>query len=94
MIAGPMLVISIFWIGWTGHYGSISWAVPGVATIPLGCSITLIFISFQTFIVGELTLKSIYNLNADRCERSDTYLMYAASALAANTMFRSSVALG
>ncbi|KZT38285.1 MFS general substrate transporter [Sistotremastrum suecicum HHB10207 ss-3] len=72
MIGGPLLVVSIFWLGWTGAYKSVPWYVPELATIPLGCAIALVFISFSSYIV-------------------DTYLMYAASALAGNAMVRSAV---
>ncbi|KAF8527585.1 multidrug transporter [Hysterangium stoloniferum] len=72
MYAGPCLTISIFWLGWTGAFYSIPWWVPALATIPLGASFTLIFISYSSYIV-------------------DTYLLFAASALAANIIFRSAV---
>ncbi|POV94904.1 hypothetical protein PSHT_15959 [Puccinia striiformis] len=55
MASGPLLVIGILWLGWTGAY-----------------AITSVFISFQSYLV-------------------DVYLMYAASALAATTIFRSAV---
>jgi len=45
MVGAPLLVISIFWLGWTGEYASIPWYVPGLSTIPLGIGISLIFIS-------------------------------------------------
>lgn len=46
MIGGPCLVIGIFWLGWTGQYPSIPWYVPGISTIFVGISISLIFMSF------------------------------------------------
>jgi MFS transporter, DHA1 family, multidrug resistance protein len=45
MLGGPLLVISIFWLGWTGNYQSVPWYVPALSTIPLGTSIALIFMS-------------------------------------------------
>ena len=45
MVGGPLLAISIFWLGWTGNYQSIPWCVPAFSTIPLGMSIALIFMS-------------------------------------------------
>ena len=45
MIAGPLLVIGLFWLGWTGAYASVPWYVPALSTIPLGMSFTLVFIS-------------------------------------------------
>ena len=46
MIGSPLLVIGIFWLGWTGEYASIPWYVPAISTIFLGAGICLIFISF------------------------------------------------
>ncbi|CAA7270304.1 unnamed protein product [Cyclocybe aegerita] len=73
MIGSPVLVIGIFWLGWTGQYPSIPWYVPGISTILVGTGISLIFMSFLSYLV-------------------DTYLMYSASAFAANTVIRSAVA--
>jgi len=46
MLGGPVLAIGIFWLGWSGNYESVPWWVPGLSTILIGLSITLIFISF------------------------------------------------
>jgi MFS transporter, DHA1 family, multidrug resistance protein len=46
MIAGPCLVIGCFWLGWTGAYPSIPWYVPAMATILIGLSVSLVFMSF------------------------------------------------
>ncbi|KAG5351224.1 hypothetical protein C0989_007375 [Termitomyces sp. Mn162] len=73
MIGGPGLVIGAFWLGWTGEYSSVPWYVPGISTILIGLSISMIFMSFLSYLV-------------------DTYLMYSASAFAANTVVRSAVA--
>ncbi|ORY88386.1 major facilitator superfamily domain-containing protein [Leucosporidium creatinivorum] len=70
MLAGPFLIIGVFWLGWTGNYASVHWAVPAVATIFIGMSFTLVFISFLSYLI-------------------EVYLMYSASALAANTILRS-----
>ncbi|TFY76298.1 hypothetical protein EWM64_g7712, partial [Hericium alpestre] len=72
MIGGPLLVIGIFWLGWTGAYPAVPWYVPMLSSIPIGMSVALIFISFLTYLI-------------------DTYLMFAASAFAANTIVRSAV---
>lgn len=73
MIGSPILVIGIFWLGWTGQYANIPWYVPALSTIFIGTGIILIFICLLTYLV-------------------DTYLMYSASAFAANTLIRSAVA--
>ena len=46
MIGSIVLVIGIFWFGWTGEYSSISWYVPALSTIFIGTGISLIFMSF------------------------------------------------
>lgn len=46
MIGAPLLVIGCFWLGWTGHYSSIHWIAPALATIPIGMSVALVFNSF------------------------------------------------
>ena len=46
MIGSPVLVIGIFWLGWTGQYANIPWYVPGLSTIFIGAGINLIFVSF------------------------------------------------
>ncbi|KAF8070036.1 MFS general substrate transporter [Lyophyllum atratum] len=73
MIGGPGLVVGAFWLGWTGEYSSVPWYVPALSTIMIGFSISMIFMSFLSYLI-------------------DTYLMYSASAFAANTMIRSAVA--
>lgn len=47
MFAGPLLVIGIFWLGWSGEYSSVPWYVPALATIPIGASVCLVFVSFM-----------------------------------------------
>jgi len=59
IIAGPLLVIGCFWLGWTGEYSHVRWYVPMLATIPIGCAINLMFISFlvsHPFSFAELVL--------------------------------------
>jgi len=73
MIGGPGLVVGAFWLGWTGEYSSVPWYVPALSTVVLGLSISMIFMSFLSYLI-------------------DTYLMYSASAFAANTICRSAVA--
>lgn len=46
MLGGPLLVIGIFWLGWTGEYSSIGWYVPDISSILIGAAISLIFMSF------------------------------------------------
>ena len=51
IIAGPLLVIGCFWLGWSGEYSYIPWYVPMLSTIPIGCGVNLVFASF---LVGYL----------------------------------------
>jgi MFS transporter, DHA1 family, multidrug resistance protein len=46
MIGSPILVVGIFWLGWTGQYANIPWYVPALSTTFLGAGISLIFMSF------------------------------------------------
>jgi DHA1 family multidrug resistance protein-like MFS transporter len=55
IVAGPFLVVGIFWCGWTGFKADIPWYVPGLSTIVLGISFSLVFISFLSYI-GESAL--------------------------------------
>ncbi|KAF8649063.1 hypothetical protein AX16_006036 [Volvariella volvacea WC 439] len=73
IVGGPCLVIGCFWLGWSGEYASVHWAVPALATVMVGFGVCAVFISFLSYLV-------------------DTYLMYSASAFAANTVVRSAVA--
>lgn len=46
MIAGPLLVVGTFWLGWTGEYASVPWYVPALGAILVGTAISLVFMSF------------------------------------------------
>jgi len=59
ILAGPLLVIGCFWLGWTGEYSYIPWYVPMLSTIPIGCAVNLMFASLlvnYTFSFMELVL--------------------------------------
>ncbi|TFK65925.1 MFS general substrate transporter [Pluteus cervinus] len=73
MVCAPVLVIGIFWLGWTGEYSSIPWIVPVLSAVLIGFGVSGVFMAFLSYLV-------------------DTYLMYSASAFAANTFIRSAVA--
>ncbi|KAK2462835.1 hypothetical protein APHAL10511_005147 [Amanita phalloides] len=51
MVGGILLVFSTFWLGWTGQYTVIPWYVPALSTIPLGAGISMIFMSFLSYLV-------------------------------------------
>jgi len=74
MAGGPLIVIALFWFGWTS-YKSIFWLAPMSAGVPLGAGLVFVFIGFINYL-------------------TDCYTVYAASALAANTVLRSSFGAG
>lgn len=43
MIGGPILTISIFWLGWTGAYESVSWVSPMLSLLALGLGMSCVF---------------------------------------------------
>ena len=60
MLGGPILVIGIFCLGWSGNYESVPWWVPGLSTILIGLAITLVFISFIVRLTPPLLLSTTY----------------------------------
>ncbi|GAA5863585.1 hypothetical protein JCM3774_006537 [Rhodotorula dairenensis] len=70
MLAGPFLILGIFWLGWTGNDPSIHWAVPAVSTIFIGMSFTLVFISFLTYLVEVYLMYSASALSGNTVVRS------------------------
>jgi DHA1 family multidrug resistance protein-like MFS transporter len=58
MFGGPVLVIGILWLGWSGNYESVPWWVPALSTIFIGLAITLIFISFIVRLIRPFSLYS------------------------------------
>ncbi|KAF9648346.1 MFS general substrate transporter [Thelephora ganbajun] len=50
IIAGPLLVIGCFWLGWTGEYSHIPWYVPMLSTILIGCAVNMVFASFLSYL--------------------------------------------
>lgn len=95
------MTISLFWIGWTS-YPSVSLWAPLIGGLPMGASITLIFVSWE-LIFYVVCLQKLENLTC--CwgfilqlsllnYLVDVYLQVAATALAANTVVRSSFGAG
>ena len=58
MLGSPVLVIGIFWLGWTGEYPSVPWYVPALSTIFIGAGISLIFMSFLVRPLSPVTQES------------------------------------
>ncbi|BGP35356.1 hypothetical protein JCM10296v2_007192 [Rhodotorula toruloides] len=76
MLAGPFLIGGIFWLGWTGNYPSIHWAVPAASAILIGMSFTLVFISFLTYLVEVYLMYSASSLAANTICRSATAVAF------------------
>lgn len=88
MLGSPLLVVGIFWLGWTGQYSSVPWYVPGLSTIVIGTAISLIFMSFlvrrpvlafrgMELTVGtELSCRHVFDVQRVRvrCEHRRTLL--------------------
>ncbi|KAJ3983565.1 MFS polyamine transporter [Lentinula detonsa] len=70
MIGSVMLVISSFWLGWTGNYASIPWYVPGISTVFVGMAISAIFTSLITYIVDTYLLLAASALASNTMIRS------------------------
>lgn len=95
MIAGPSLVVGSLWLGWSGQYESVPWYVPALSGVLIGAGIILIFVSFLVRSFAPYpsweTRKSVLTSSFHQSYLIDTYMMYAASAFAANTIIRSAV---
>ncbi|EMD32362.1 hypothetical protein CERSUDRAFT_108809 [Gelatoporia subvermispora B] len=70
MIGGPCLVVGCFWLGWTGQYASIPWIVPALATVPIGFSVSIVFISFLSYLVDTYLQYSASAFSANTIMRS------------------------
>ncbi|KAI0061389.1 MFS polyamine transporter [Artomyces pyxidatus] len=70
MIAGPSLVVGIFWLGWTGAYASVPWYVPAISTVLIGMSIALVFMSFLSYLVDTYLMYSASAFSANTIVRS------------------------
>ncbi|EPS94316.1 hypothetical protein FOMPIDRAFT_1026243 [Fomitopsis schrenkii] len=70
MIGGASLVLGSFWLGWTGNYAAVPWYVPALATIPIGASVSMVFISFFTYLVDTYLGYTASALSASTMVRS------------------------
>ena len=84
--------IGLFVFAWTGVPTHIPWIAPLLSTVPYGAGTVLLFlgISVRPLPVGCLSGRNLIVQNY----LVDTYLMYAASVLAAGTVFRSIFGVG
>ncbi|KAF9524912.1 MFS polyamine transporter [Crepidotus variabilis] len=70
MLGSVILSISIFWFGWTGNYSSIPWYVAGISTVFIGMGISLIFMSFLSYLVDTYLMYSSSAFAANTIVRS------------------------
>ncbi|KAL1953525.1 hypothetical protein VTO42DRAFT_2623 [Malbranchea cinnamomea] len=68
-IAGPMFVVSLFWIGWTAQ-PHIHWAVPMLSGILFGTGYMLIFIAILNYLTDAYETYSASAQAAASCSRS------------------------
>jgi hypothetical protein len=68
-LAAPLLVISMFWLGWTAK-PTIHWIVPMAAAIPFGIAYLLIFMALLNYIVDAYEIFSASAMAAASCSRS------------------------
>jgi hypothetical protein len=90
IIGGILLPIGLFWFAWTAAPVSIPWIVSVIATIPFGIGMVLVFLSV---LVCVLTFRATMSVNSlflvTQVYLVDSYLIYSASVLAANSVLRS-----
>ncbi|KAM0721943.1 hypothetical protein Q7P37_002869 [Cladosporium fusiforme] len=68
-IAAPLLVLSMFWLGWTAK-PEIHWIVPMAAGIPFGIAYLLVFMALLNYIVDAYEIFSASAMAAASCSRS------------------------
>jgi multidrug resistance protein len=68
-LAAPLLVLSMFWLGWTAK-PTIHWIVPMAAAIPFGIAYLLIFMALLNYIVDAYEIFSASAMAAASCSRS------------------------
>jgi hypothetical protein len=68
-LAAPLLVLSMFWLGWTAP-PTIHWLVPMGAAIPFGIAYLLIFMALLNCIVDAYEIFSASAMAAASCSRS------------------------
>lgn len=82
-LAGPLLVISLFWLGWTADV-RIHFIVPMLAGIPFGVGFMLMFIAFLNYLTDAYEIFAASAMAAASTCRS---LFAATLPLAAKPMY-------
>lgn len=68
-IAGPLLVVSLFWAGWSARE-DVHWIVPTLAGVPFGISFALLFIALLNYLVDAYEVFAASASAASACSRS------------------------
>ncbi|KAM0339015.1 hypothetical protein ACHAPU_011116 [Fusarium lateritium] len=84
-MGGPLLVISLFWLGWTAR-PSISWVSPMLAGVPFGAAQFLLSIALTNYLADSYGVFSASAMAAGACLRN---LAGAGLSLAAAPMYSS-----
>jgi MFS family permease len=83
-IAGPLFVVSLFWLGWTAR-SSISWVVPCLAGIPFGTANLLITIALTNYLGDSY---GVFSASAMAASASFRSLIGSGLPLAAAPMYK------
>lgn len=68
-IAGPLYVISLFWLGWSAS-PRVHWIVPTLAGVPFGVGFLLIFMALVNYLTDAYQVFAASALAAAGCSRS------------------------
>ncbi|KAI9721233.1 MAG: hypothetical protein M1812_002394 [Candelaria pacifica] len=68
-IAGPAMVISLFWLGWTAR-SSVHWIVPMLAGLPFGIGFLFIFMALLNYLADAYGTYTASAMAAASCTRS------------------------
>ncbi|KAJ7171187.1 MFS general substrate transporter [Mycena filopes] len=69
-VGGCVFVVGIFCLGWTGQYPDVPWYVPALSTVLVGVSISMVFISFLSYLVDTYLVHSASAFAANTFFRS------------------------
>ena len=68
-LAGPLCVISLFWLGWSARPG-VPWIVPALAGIPFGIGYLLVFMALLNYLADAYQIFAASAMAASSCSRS------------------------
>ena len=68
-LAGPLCVVSLFWLGWTAKAG-VPWIVPALAGVPFGIGYLLVFMALLNYLADAYQVFAASAMAASSCSRS------------------------